>query len=927
MAAEIRGSLYDKATKEQLVGAYVTIKSIGKNFVTELDGSFHFKDLAPGSYLINITYLGYDNIDTNVVVTAEGQVVKLSFYMASSANELNEVKIQASAYGGSDEFATKAEQQSISLVNILSANAIQISPDITVANVLQRISGIVMDKGNSGESRYAVIRGMEKKYNTTLVNGVKVPSPNDRDRYVPLDIFPAELLERLEVNKTLMPSMEGDATGGSVNMVMKNAPSKFTLEASVGAGYSDIFQNRDFQKFDVSGAKLKSPAELDGANTGATPAEFPYKNLVTTPLHSPANATSSLTIGNRYLKNKLGVIVAGSFQDIASGPNSDVLVRNATIPPSKGPNDPNMQPFSDILVRRYSQRDVRGGVESKVDYAFNDKNSLDLSVVYAQLNEYRVRNTTDSQLGGYSLHGFVGPVAVSNELQTRQVRQSIYNVTLQGHHKILDNLNGDWSLVASEATQKMPDIATFSISADAIPNVPAQTLALGPATVGNESRQWEHNTDKDLSVYANLHYFTDVVPTVKRIDVGGLYRHRDRDNYYNKYKLNSLPDSGSSQELYRSIPASQFFFSTNEQYGNGYQNAGTYTFSENISAYYVQLHDEVGEKVKIDGGVRIENTDQSYVSSLPAIFEGKSASFVYTDVLPSAQVKYEFNSKSALRLDYFRSIYRPAFADLIPFLDPNANETYPVLGSDSLRHSVIDNFDLRYELFPKGLDQLLVGVFYKYLTDPIEYVLLQGSFAADLTLHPENAKLQDGSSHAQNAGLELVYRRFFGNFGVAFNYTYTNSDIATGQRRYYASAATGTQYITLYPHRPLQGQAANIGNLSFLYKDQKRRIEGQLAFVYSGERIYGVGAYAGLDTWEKATLNLDFSAQKKLGKRFTVYFKANNLLNTPFELIIKQPNSTYSGNNRLPFQESASYVTVQRDIYYRTFLLGLRYKI
>ncbi len=146
-----------------------------------------------------------------------------------------------------------------------------------------------------------------------------------------------------------------------------------------------------------------------------------------------------------------------------------------------------------------------------------------------------------------------------------------------------------------------------------------------------------------------------------------------------------------------------------------------YTFTENILAYYVQVHDEVGEKIKIDGGLRVENTNQSYVSSWCHGNFCRAISrilFLYSDsCCQSAQFKYELNAKSAIRLDYYRSIYRPAFADLIPFLDPNANETYSTIGNDSLQHTVIDNFDLRYELFPKGLDQLLVGVFYKYLTN------------------------------------------------------------------------------------------------------------------------------------------------------------------------------------------------------------------
>lgn len=126
--------------------------------------------------------------------------------------------------------------------------------------------------------------------------------------------------------------------------------------------------------------------------------------------------------------------------------------------------------------------------------------------------------------------------------------------------------------------------------------------------------------------------------------------------------------------------------------------------------------------------------------------------------------------------------------------------------------------------------------------------------------------------------------------------------------------------------RPLQGQAANIGNVSLLYKDQKLGLDAQLALAYTGERIAAVSTYYGLDTWEKPETFLDFSAQKKLGKHFIVYVKVNNLLNTPYELIIKQDNaSNYSGDSKYPHQESASYTTVQYDQFYARYSLGVKY--
>ena len=126
--------------------------------------------------------------------------------------------------------------------------------------------------------------------------------------------------------------------------------------------------------------------------------------------------------------------------------------------------------------------------------------------------------------------------------------------------------------------------------------------------------------------------------------------------------------------------------------------------------------------------------------------------------------------------------------------------------------------------------------------------------------------------------------------------------------------------------RPLQGQAENIGNASLLYKNQKKGIDAQLSVSYIGERIQAVSNYYNLDTWERPSTFLDFSVQKKIGRHFIVYAKANNLLNTPYELFIKQNNTyNYTGIAKYQHQESANYTTVQYDQYFARYNLGAKY--
>jgi CarboxypepD_reg-like domain/TonB-dependent Receptor Plug Domain len=210
-AGTVKGFITDSKTGEGLVGATVIIESINQGTSVNLDGSYLFKGLPNGKFTCRVQYVGYKSVTKVFELNNTLQNIKLDFELVEDFNELNEVVVSASADKETDNSARKSEQKSDNVVNIISAKTIQLLPDITVGNILQRVSGVSIVRNSSGDGQYAVIRGMDKRYNYTSVNGVKIPSPDNKNRYVPMDIFPADLLERLEVVKALTPNMEGDA--------------------------------------------------------------------------------------------------------------------------------------------------------------------------------------------------------------------------------------------------------------------------------------------------------------------------------------------------------------------------------------------------------------------------------------------------------------------------------------------------------------------------------------------------------------------------------------------------------------------------------------------------------------------------------------------------------------------------------------------
>jgi TonB-dependent receptor len=937
-AQTIKGNVTDAKSGETLIGATVHIEKGDLQFNTnvKLDGSYIFKNIPSGTYKLQVKYVGYRTSKEYTVEATAKNTAILNVALANNTTTLNEVVVVEHASRESDKSARGDEKNSNNTINVVSAQSIAISPDVLVSNVLSRVSGISIDRSNTGDAQHIIIRGMDKQYNTTLINGIKIPSPDNKNRYVPLDIFPASLVERIEVYKTLTPDMEADGTGGVVNLVMKTAPDHLRIEGDFGTGYSQLFFNRPFSSFNRGTVSAKAPNEAMPANPVSI-TSFPYQNLVAKNSNPPPNASASLTIGNRYFNNKLGVLFSGSYQNLYQGANDFVVVQENTVGPPLTPNGPNSETaFQTSNNRLYSSQLTRLGTIASIDYKFNDNNSLNLFATYLQLDQYRVRNTESLIYGGYSYQGYHGAYSTDNLTETRSDLQNIYNITLSGKNKLTDAFKLDWTLANSQATHKLPDIAEFDTNygTNTLPNETTQQPTGDPqqpytsvasnvhntaTLVGNESRTWLHNTDKDISAYLNLHYDAIVFGRKALFSAGGMFRHKTRDNFVDSFTLPSAYVQGTgAKEQYTSIPDAVFTFAQTPgaAIGSATTDPGTYTFTENVQEGYGMVQYFISTKLDIIFGLRTEHTYQSYYSNLPSNLPGKTATITYTDYLPSINAKYAITDNQALRASYYQSILRPAFADLIPYPDPIADDNYLHTGNPNLQHTVIDNYDLRYEFFPGVFDEFMGGVFFKYLTNPIETVFQQGSNGAIFELTPENL----GNAH--NYGVELNAKKYFGNIGFALNYTYTQSQVTTSK-----SIDANGLVTTREQTRPLQGQAANIGNVSLLYKDQKNGLDAQLSLAYTGERIQAVSRYYLLDTWEKATTTLDFSVQKKVGKHFELFAKVNNLLNTPYELIIKQNNSfNHSGLLKYQHQESPNYTTVEYEQFYARYNLGARYK-
>lgn len=909
-AHTLDGIVKDNRTGEPLIGSVVEVKELPSvKTTTGLDGSFTLHELPDkGRYTLVVRYISYKTREIPVEVSDKGVV---TITLDEDLHQLGEVVIKGHKEYHSDRSAIDMEKTAGNVLNVMSQQSIQLSPDVNVASVLQRVSGVTMERDASGEASYAILRGMDKRYNYTLVNGVKIPSPDDKNRYIPLNIFPSDLMDRLVVSKSLTADMEGDAAGGVVDMVMKDAPSHFQIQANAAVGTSDYFwkDSRDYLTSNRSDYTHKAPYEVNGPEYKAATSDFSNGPTQISRHSMPApNFVGGLSIGNRFWKDRIGVMLAGSIQNTFRG-------TERTYNSVKMASGEQSMYISSLQHRYYSIHDLTAGVHAKVDLQL-ENNKLEWYNMYVCTNSKSVRynNSVNTE--------YISSDSYTQDDETRSLSQtqSIFATHLKGTHHLTKDFTADWAGIFSQAKAEDPDRVYLSLtntiqSADGVDG----SLWSGNKNIlktlpKNMERRFQHNTDKDWAGYINLAYNSQLGNDINALwKAGAQYRRKERGNRYYSYIFNPSDISqkldGNGFDQFAAID-----WTCKTPYSQASQL--NYDSKEHIGAAYIMttLKSRWGE---LNAGVRAEHTNQIYTMLQKFRNMGQVGEQSYWDWLPSASIKWTPTKKMNVRLSYYRSINRPGFYEIVPY--QIMGEEYQEKGNPNLKRARIDNVDLRWEWFPSATEQVLAGVFYKYLQDPIEQVFV----AADgkLGSGADAYYMPDNLGNAKNYGFEIDVVKYIRHFGIKANYTYTHSTITTTKREYKEGSAEYKTGVT--QTRPLVNQAPHTANLSLLYKDTNYGWNAQLAASYTGTKLALVSPFKDADQWDMAMFGLDFSMEKKFPCGVSVFLKANNLLDAKRERYLKTVNQS-----NLEYEGQRSDKTIVGTYKYgRTFLIGVRVKM
>ena len=914
-AHTLDGIVKDNKTGEPLIGTVIRVKELPNvGTTTGLDGSFTLHELPDkGKYTLVVSFMAYK---TKEIVVDVANDEKVDIPMDEDLKQLGEVVVTGRREYRSDRSAVETVKNAGNVLNVMSQQSIQLSPDVNVASVLQRVSGVTMERDASGEASYAILRGMDKRYNYTLVNGVKIPSPDDKNRYIPLNIFPSDLMERLVVSKSLTADMEGDAAGGVVDMVMKDAPSCFQFQANAAIGTTDYFwkDGRDYITSNRSDYTKKAPYEAFGSEYKASMSDFKNGPVQLKSHSMPApNFIGGLSVGNRFWNDRLGVILAGSIQNTFHG-------TERTYNSVKMASGEQAMYISKLNHRYYSIHDLTTGVHAKVDLTLPE-HKIEWYNMYVRTNSKGVRynNSIGTEYIGANSY------TQDDEIRSLSTTQSIFATNLKGTHHLTKNFTLDWSGIFSQAKEEDPDRTYVTLSnsvsteADADGNILSGNLwdtnkNITKTFPKDAERRFQHNMDTDWAGYINLTYDTHFANDVEALwKAGAQYRRKERCNRYYSYIFSPADNAqdldGNGLEQFDNVDwvcktpysqASQLNYDSKEHIGGAYA--------------MVTLKTKLGELI---AGFRAEHTNQIYTMLQHFRNMGQMGEQSYWDYLPSASLKWTPTKNMNIRLSYYRSINRPGFYEIVPY--QIMGEEYQEKGNPNLKRARIDNIDLRWEWFPSKTEQILAGVFYKYLKDPIEQVFVtsDGKIGAGTDAY----YMPDNLGNAKNMGFEIDVIKYIRHFGIKANYTYTYSKITTSKREYKEGSAEYKSGVT--QSRPLVNQAPHTANISLLYKDTENGWNAQLASSFTGAKLALVSPFKDADQWDKAMFGLDLSAEKQFKNGFSIFFKANNLLDAKRERYLKTVNES-----NLEYEGQKSDKTIVGTYQYgRTFLLGVRYKL
>jgi TonB-dependent receptor len=873
-------------------GASVTLSGSNSKIISDVNGNAILTNLKTGNLQISISYIGYAVLKSDINLTSG--VNEHIFVLKQASDNMRSILILGDRLKGQAK-ALNQQKNNGNIGNIISADQIGRFPDQNIGDALKRVPGITM-QNDQGEARDIIIRGLAPQLNAVTLNGTRIPSAEGDNRRVQMDLIPSDMIQTVEVSKTLTPDMDADAIGGSVNLITRPAPNKFRFSTTISGGKNQI---RDGNIFNLS-----------------------------------------MLAGGRLFNNKLGIVGALTMNDNNYGSDNVEAVW--------AQGAPGWVYLSEHDIRKYDVKRTRRSFNTTIDYRFNKKNTVTLSGMYNWRddweNRYRLRVTGISpQFSSGLFTGYRGEVRAqtkggldNDRIKARRLEEQIVKTASAKGEHILGKAILEWSSSVSRASEYRPNERYLEynrtnqfLKMDLVdPSMPYVTTfsPLGAADLNFRrlTEQFGDVYENDWTTKMNLK-----LPFVLgnglngSLKIGGRFsdRSKERVNDFYRYtptaatlaQMKTMSQvTYASQNVYNFQAGSKYLpgpFATPDYLGNTQLdgNAGftkaqrneeflalNYRAKEKISAAFIRYDQELSKVVSVIAGIRFEGTSVDYtgnnVLNETTLQGTTSLKSNYLNILPSFNLRYEPKDDLVYRFGVTTGIARPGYYELVPYRNVLSADNEITVGNPNLKATESVNVDVMVEKYFKSVGILSGGVFFKKLKNFI-YVSVDPTYdsldfqrqynpATGGNPIPAGSNFTYRTSLNGNSvdvyGFELAFQRqldflpgFLKNFGMFVNYTYT------------FSTADGIYNIDGVKREGLSlpGTAPHMFNASLSYETKK--VTARISANYSASYIDEIGSSSFFDRYYDKQFFLDFNASYAFTPKIRLFTEINNITNQP----------------------------------------------
>ena len=870
----ISGKVIDAKLAESLIGVTIILDNNAGGAMTDYDGNYTIANVPEGIHQISINYTGFAPKTIGEINVRAGETVTIDVALEEAAAQaLTEVVVVARASRESQSALTILQKNSTTIGDGISSETIRRTPDRTTGDVIRRVSGASLQ-----DNKFAVIRGLNDRYNIALLNGAMLSSTEPDRKAFSFDLFPSAMLDNLIVVKTASADLPGEFAGGAILLNTKDIPERTFFSATLNSGYNTVTTFREH--LGAQGGSTDWLGMDDGSR--ALPSGFPdtktfvgasndeqYDYSGTIPndwkieMERSARPNAGFQINGGFAtdpaaKTQWGTTVSLSYSNqnrLQNGRRFDY------------DNSGKLFDYTDLQFKN----NVLWGALLNSAVKFNNRHKIGVQGTYSTNTDNIVSERFGDDIEQYRKVASTTIEYTENHLLTTR---------LYGEHQLSEKgARLNWGGGFNRNTRDVPSLRrmfyfkNFEDTTDASINYQAY-VPFGSADPYRSGRFYSNLAENTWNGNVDLSIPFAIGGQKQTFKMGGLYQQRDRQfnarvmgfvlaNFL-QFNYNNLYLSQDSIFMPSNIGPRGFVLDEITNPSDGYK-AGS-----DLYAGYAMFENKIADRIRLSWGVRAESFHQRlesarYGTNVPLVVDTTT-----TRLLPSFNLTYSLTETQQLRLSGSKTVTRPEFRELAPFAFYDFFLNAGVVGDPGLTPGNIWNADIRYEIYP-GQNQLFsVSLFYKKFTTPIEFTYSsQGAGTRTFTFQ--------NIPGAQNYGAEIEIRKNLGFLGTNFE----NLVVFANAARIFSSLdlSNVSAYDTT---RALQGQSPYLINAGVSYSIPDWGLNTTVMFNSIGDRIAQVGTVGYGDIYERHRNLLDFQVSKKIGRGGEIRLTWSDILRPDF---------------------------------------------